>query len=319
MTNTTTYSLCLGLFGPDEDVQTMSQNSVFNEETHYNHHIQANTLSSGAISAERLSSATPLDIESGGTGAHTKEEAIENLGAAHKDHVHSNQNIVMNSVYPVGSIYMTVDPLFEPRRLFGGAWERWAQGRTIIGVGDNKVTNYEVAEEEGGVDSVKLTEAQLPSHTHIQDAHNHGQNAHTHVQDAHNHNQNTHTHTQQAHTHIQNSHKHVGIFGQKTGGDDHMFYWREGDGNGVSKGNYGGIRGTNNKTEVYTGTVTATNQSTTAKNNNTTATNIATTATNRATAATNQSTVAVNRATGGNSAHENRMPYITCYIWRRIA
>ena len=46
----------------------------------------------------------------------------------------------------------------------------------------------------GGADTVTISTAQMPSHTHIQDPHTHVQDPHTHTQNAHNHSQNAHQH-----------------------------------------------------------------------------------------------------------------------------
>jgi microcystin-dependent protein len=47
--------------------------------------------------------------------------------------------------------------------------------------------DFNVLGETGGAKTVTLTDAQLPSHTHLQNAHTHLQNAHTHLQNAHDH------------------------------------------------------------------------------------------------------------------------------------
>ncbi|WP_396129895.1 phage baseplate protein, partial [Faecalicoccus pleomorphus] len=41
---------------------------------------------------------------------------------------------LVDLVYPVGSLYMSTNST-NPSTLFGGTWEPYAQGRTIIGAG----------------------------------------------------------------------------------------------------------------------------------------------------------------------------------------
>ncbi len=60
------------------------------------------------------------------------------------------------------------------------------KGRTIVGK-DAAQTEFDVLGETGGAKTHTLTEAEMPTHTHVQNAHNH-------TQDAHNHSQNSHYH-----------------------------------------------------------------------------------------------------------------------------
>ena len=45
------------------------------------------------------------------------------------------RNDIGNIVYPVGSIYMSMNET-NPSTLFGGTWERLADGRCLIGGGE---------------------------------------------------------------------------------------------------------------------------------------------------------------------------------------
>ncbi|MDR1997128.1 MAG: hypothetical protein LBQ83_02245 [Candidatus Margulisbacteria bacterium] len=146
--------------------------------------------------------------------------------------------------------------------------------------------------------SITLTTAQLPSHshgitdkthTHTQNAHNHTQDTHNHSQNSHNHTQETHNHTQDAHNHTQDAHNHTqNAHGHTDSGHTHTYteyvvdeevYW-SGDGREIGK-----------VASKNTGSGKANIQ-------NTTATNIAATATNQAVVATNQATTATNQAAG---------------------
>lgn len=81
-------------------------------------------------------------------------------------------------IYPIGSIYMSVAST-SPASLFGGTWERIAQGRMLLGMGAieenhnsywGTVTPAEVnpvyAGEMGGEAAHKLTVSEMPSHGH---------------------------------------------------------------------------------------------------------------------------------------------------------
>jgi len=143
--------------------------------------------------------------------------------------------------------------------------------------------------DKSGTKAETLTIAQLPSHTHIQDAHTHIQDPHGHgVYDpGHNHSQNAHTHTQNAHVH------------------------GTGSGGYVSDGSLGGtlvFTAAGGSYGFYIGrapSVVATNNATTATNNGSfTGVSI------NAITATNQSTTATNQNTGGGGAHNNIQPSI---------
>ncbi|WP_270672014.1 phage baseplate protein [Faecalimonas umbilicata] len=70
-----------------------------------------------------------------------------------------------NLIYPVGSIYMSVNPI-NPSELFPlTAWAEWGKGRVPVGV-DPSQTEFDAAEKTGGSKSVTLTGNQLPSHNH---------------------------------------------------------------------------------------------------------------------------------------------------------
>lgn len=62
-------------------------------------------------------------------------------------------------IYPVGSIYMSVNDV-NPSTLFGGTWER-IQDKFLLSAG-----NTYTAGDTGGSATVTLTENQMPSHRH---------------------------------------------------------------------------------------------------------------------------------------------------------
>ena len=73
--------------------------------------------------------------------------------------------------------------------------------RERVPVGKNSAKTDYALGETGGTATVTLTIEQMPSHTHIQNSHNH-------TQSAHNHGLNSHTHSIPAHSHGLNNHTH---------------------------------------------------------------------------------------------------------------
>jgi|GEM_PF-3522942 len=90
--------------------------------------------------------------------------------------------ISLLAMYPVGSIYMTVNPA-NPGNLFGGTWAAWGAGKVPVGV-DTSDTDFATSQKTGGAKTVNLnhlhtvnahthttanftlTTAHIPSHTH---------------------------------------------------------------------------------------------------------------------------------------------------------
>lgn len=83
---------------------------------------------------------------------------------------------LFDAIYPVGSIYISTSST-NPETLFGGTWEAYAQGRTIIGNGTSDQTFS--AGATGGASTHTLTTSQMPSHTHTQNSHNHSASSST--------------------------------------------------------------------------------------------------------------------------------------------
>lgn len=76
---------------------------------------------------------------------------------------------ILNMVYPVGSIYMSVNST-SPATLFGGTWVAIAEGRTLVGAGTGTDINGDTmtwtAEAEGGEYFHTLAIDEMPSHDH---------------------------------------------------------------------------------------------------------------------------------------------------------
>lgn len=68
---------------------------------------------------------------------------------------------IIDAIYPVGSIYMSVNNV-NPSELLGGTWVAWGAGRVPVGVNTSD-SNFNTVEKTGGSPDVTLTQNQLPS------------------------------------------------------------------------------------------------------------------------------------------------------------
>ncbi|MGL5015094.1 MAG: phage baseplate protein [Bacteroidales bacterium] len=96
---------------------------------------------------------------------------ITNVGLAEDpDDVLTLKALQGSLIYPVGSIFMTVDAR-NPKEILGfGTWEKFAAGRMIVGTGTttdaSNDTRTVVNEAKGGNYAVKLVESNIPAHVH---------------------------------------------------------------------------------------------------------------------------------------------------------
>lgn len=79
---------------------------------------------------------------------------------------------LFNLVYPVGSIYMSVDNT-SPASFLGGTWER-IKDRFLLGSGDSYSNGA-----TGGESSHTLTVAEMPSHNHSASSNSTGSHSHS--------------------------------------------------------------------------------------------------------------------------------------------
>ena len=83
--------------------------------------------------------------------------------AANESNLPSSSNLnlteIINTIYPVGSIYMSVNEV-EPTALFGGTWEK-LKDKFLLGSGDEYSLN-----STGGEKEHLLTINEMPSHSH---------------------------------------------------------------------------------------------------------------------------------------------------------
>lgn len=64
------------------------------------------------------------------------------------DYIDSKIKMNVDLVYPVGSIYLSVNST-NPSQLFGGEWEQWGKGRVPVGI-DTNDSDFNAIEKTGG-------------------------------------------------------------------------------------------------------------------------------------------------------------------------
>jgi hypothetical protein len=92
---------------------------------------------------------------------HTKSDITD---FAHS-HTVSDITDLYNKIYPVGSIYMSVNNTNPGSYLAGTTWAAWGSGRVPVGV-DIEQTEFDVVEKPGGKKEHTLTVDEIPAHTH---------------------------------------------------------------------------------------------------------------------------------------------------------
>jgi len=81
-----------------------------------------------------------------------------------------NGKSIIDLIYPVGSIYMSINST-NPTTIFGGTWVAWGQGRVPVGV--NSSGTFNSVEKTGGSETHTLSTSELPSHDHSLNGHTH--------------------------------------------------------------------------------------------------------------------------------------------------
>ena len=75
-----------------------------------------------------------------------------------------NSNNVFLKTYPVGSIYISASST-NPSTIYGGTWERYGQGKTLVGLNEGE-PEFNTINKTGGEKTHTLTINEMPSHNH---------------------------------------------------------------------------------------------------------------------------------------------------------
>ena len=225
--------------------------------------------------------------------------AVDDLYRVAGIHVEDIESELMLKIYPVGSIYTSISST-SPATLFGGTWERFGKGKTLVSV-DEDNTNFQTVEKTGGSETKTISVENLPAHTH-------GVNINTNST---NHNHGTINTTSTNHSHgTINTSNHGGH--THTAGSHIVQSWAANTNNGGSP--YGQVAGntggsiTTNTGGAHTHTVTINNSG--AHTHQVTINN------------SGGHTHNVNGntgSTGSGTALNVQNPYITVYMWKRTA
>lgn len=237
---------------------------------------------------------------------------------------------ILNHAYPIGSIYISINDT-NPATLFGGTWQQFGKGRTLVGV-DKNDNDFNIVQKTGGEKAHQLTINELPSHTHVQNAHTHSIDSHTHTIPAHSHGLNGHTHSFSATTGSGGSHSHTasatsasitGSFTAFRGNISGAFYDIGADSSNVGGGSVSrekiGFSSSHSHTITVNsgGSHTHSVSGTTGGNSGSTANSSVLTSGSTTTSC--NSSIATNQNTGNDESHNNLQPYITVYMWLRTA
>lgn len=205
---------------------------------------------------------------------------------------------LMLKIYPVGSLYFSTTNN-NPSSFLGGEWNRYGNGKAIVGV-DESDTSFDVVNKTGGEKTHTLTVNEMPSHTHVFTAkeHNHTLNNHTHTVKE-------HSHTLSATTGKGGKHSHdFSAIGR-------VLYWDAGLNSmgGLTSGTTVQYTWASSTKEAGEHTHTLSGTTNTLAQFNTGGSNANT---------SNITVTGSNSNVGGSISHNNLQPYITCYIWKRV-
>lgn len=249
--------------------------------------------------------------------------------AMYKDGSNGWKNL-LDMVYPVGSIYLSVNST-SPTTLFGGSWDR-ITGKFLLGATDNGTTGSSIQSNSsvaaggtGGEAAHKLTSAEsgVPAHVHSSNSHDHGLNSHTHSVPNHQHKVSDHGHgltnPTVVNAELSNAYAVMSKVGNGTGTTIHdANYTNEvllNTRTGATTLYYALLSGTSHKHSLTGGSVdTRYNLYTTSDTGS-----CSTGGPNKA--KTEGTSITTNNNTTQNAAnsHNNMPPFLAVYIWKRTA
>lgn len=171
-----------------------------------------------------ISSVTTFGIVRRATSNEVKNYVTSGYVAAEDLKLVLGDSSLIDRIYPIGSIYTTIDKSFDPAIKFGGQWELYGQGRFLLGrtetnlsALDGTVIPSSVSPGSGGSWNKSLSIGHMPNHNHYFDTSTLGAGNHQHRVDD--------------HAHYLPGHQHVIPFGERPnfyvpwGGDGQYNHW----------------------------------------------------------------------------------------------
>ena len=140
--------------------------------------ITLSAVTSYVVAESTINSKDVYYEDNSGLGFNNVQDAIDSTCTNFSDKLDNFQKQfkvdILNEMYPVGSIYFstTLSTVVQVKEALGGEWEVYAKGQTLVGI-DTSQTEFSSIGKTGGEKSHTLTIDEMPSHTHIQDAHTH--------------------------------------------------------------------------------------------------------------------------------------------------
>ena len=89
---------------------------------------------------------------------------LEKIVSDNKSELENKINSNFDKVYPVGSIYISTSSA-NPSTIYGGTWERYGQGKTLVGLNEGE-PEFNTINKTGGEKTHTLTINEIPSHNH---------------------------------------------------------------------------------------------------------------------------------------------------------
>jgi len=106
----------------------------------------------------------PFRILTSGVTSMTSDELQTYVDRALGNKLDQKEKEILDKNHPVGSIYIT-ETNKNPAELFGGKWEQYASGKTLVGL-DSTNTGFNTVGKTGGANKVTLNVRNLPNHVH---------------------------------------------------------------------------------------------------------------------------------------------------------